>query len=152
MIPDRQPTPAPDQGPAPRPAPGQPAEPQALGLSITGPNAAVFVNQPIRYDLKVTNPSSQPDGNVSIRFNLPEGVDVIRVTQPLSPELGEFSPNGGYIYLKDIGTLRPFESIDYLILLTCNQPKTFTITAEAVSRGKPLGARSEVTTQVFSDQ
>ncbi|WP_167546783.1 DUF11 domain-containing protein [Stieleria maiorica] len=152
MIPDRQPVPAPDQGPAPSPTPRQPAEPQALGLTITGPNAAVFVNQPIRYDLKVTNPSSQPDGNVSIRFNLPEGVDVIRVTQPLSPELGEFSPNGGYIYLKDIGTLRPFESIDYLILLTCNQPKTFTITAEAVSRGKPLGARSEVTTQVFSDQ
>ncbi len=152
MIPGPPTRPAPTQDPTPRPAPSQPEEPKSLGLSITGPSTAVFVNQPIRYDLRVTNPSSQQDGNVSIRFNLPDGVQVVRVTQPLSPELGEFSPNGNYIYLKDIGTLRPFESIDYLILLTCNQPKTFTITAEAVSRGKPKGARSQVTTQVVSDQ
>lgn len=151
LIPGPQAVPTPEQPAAPPVAPTQPAEPEALGLSISGPNAAVFVNQPIRYDLKVTNPSSRQDGNVSIRFNLPEGVQVVRITQPLSPELGEWNRNGDQIYLKDIGTLRPFESIDYVILLVSNQAQTFTITAEAVSRGKRLGARSQVTTQVFAE-
>ena len=109
------------------------------------------MNEPIRYDLKVTNPSSQQDGNVSIRLNLPQSVQVVRVSQPLSPDLGGFELKGDYIYLKDIGTLRPFESIDYVILLVSKQPQTFTISAEAVSRGKRLGARSEVTTQVYSN-
>lgn len=159
-IPDRMPIPTPGPGPsssAPAPSspgttPRLPAESKSLGLTITGPTAAVFTKQPIRYDLTVTNPSSQPDGNVSIRFNLPDGVDVMRVEQALSPSLGGFSRNGNQIYLKDIGTMRPGESIRYLVLLVSNQPQTFTITAEAVSRGKELGARSQVTTQVFSDQ
>ena len=74
------------------------------------------------------------------------------MTQRLSPDLGEFTRSGDQIYLKDIGTLRPFESIDYVILLESNQPQTFTITAEAVSRGKEQGARSQVTTQVVADE
>ncbi|MCA9140976.1 MAG: hypothetical protein KDB00_29595 [Planctomycetales bacterium] len=152
-IPGPLPIPMPGPSPsAPGTAPRQPAEPKSLGLSISGPNAAVFVNQPIRYDLIVTNPSIEPDGNVSIRFNLPDGVDVLRVEQATSPDLGGFSRNGNLIYLKDIGTMRPGESIKYVIMLVSNQPQTYTITAEAVSRGKELGARSQVTTQVFSDQ
>ena len=151
-IPGPRPIPTPAPTAPPRTSPRQPSEPESLGLTISGPTSAVFVNQPIRYDLRVTNPSSQPDGNVSIRFNVPEGVEVRRVTQRLSPELGEYTRNGNMAYLKDIGTLRPFESIDYVILLESNQPQTITITAEAVSRGKRLGARSQVTTQVVSDE
>jgi hypothetical protein len=152
------PPPAPIPGPAtplppsttPPAAPIQPAEPEALGLLLTGPTTAVPEKQPIRYSLRVTNPSSRPDDNVSIKFNLPDGVDVTRVSQTLSPELGGFLRNGDQIYLKDIGSMRPGESIDYIIVLSSNRPQTFTITAEAVSRGKRLGARSQVTTQVVS--
>jgi hypothetical protein len=119
-------------------------------LSLFGPRIPVIENQPITYTLRVTNPSIRPDSNISIRFNLPDGVSVQRVTQPLSPELGEFEISGEWVYLKDIGTMRPEETIEYRIVLVSNQPQTFTITAEAVSRGKPQRAVSQVTTQVVA--
>lgn len=147
QIPGAQPPPTPRQ-PAPQPPPQQPGEAAALGLSIFGPPIPVIENQPITYTLRVTNPSIRPDSNISIRFNLPDGISVQRVTQPLSPELGEFEINGQWVYLKDIGTMRPEETIEYRIVLVSNQPQTFTITAEAVSRGKPQRAVSQVTTQV----
>ncbi len=148
-IPGAAPIPTPEQ-PAPQPPPRQPSEATALGLSLFGPTIPVIENQPITYTLRVTNPSVRPDSNISIRFNLPDGVSVQRVTQPLSPELGEFEISGAWVYLKDIGTMRPEETIEYRIVLVSNQPQTLTITAEAVSRGKPQRAVSQVTTQVVA--
>ena len=150
-IPGPQPIPNPaPRSPAPR-LPSAPQEPEALGLALSGPSVPVLTNQPIRYRLRVTNPSSLPDGNVIIRLNKPAGVSVRSVTQTLSQELGGYEQNADdLIYLKEIGTLRAGETIEYTIIMSSNQPQTFTVTAEAVSRGKPKGARSTVTTQVVA--
>ncbi|MEM6470722.1 MAG: hypothetical protein AAF802_14280, partial [Planctomycetota bacterium] len=113
-IPERRPLPNPTQ-PAPRQPLPAAAEPTSLQVSLSGPapNLPVFENEPIPYSLVIRNPSSNPDGNVSIRFNLPEGVSVDRVVQTLSPDLGRWDPRGGYIYLQDIGSMRPGEMIEY---------------------------------------
>lgn len=133
---------------APR-IPRTPVEASRLGLELIGPSLPVQVNQPINYTLRVTNPSSTPDSNISIRFNEPEGVSVVRVSQTLNPQQqSPIDPKGGWIYLQDIRSMRPGESIEYKIVLTCNQPKTFQIRAEALGQNKREGAASEVTTVV----
>ncbi|MEL6107740.1 MAG: hypothetical protein AAFU85_17070 [Planctomycetota bacterium] len=133
---------------APR-VPRAPVEAPRLGLELIGPPLPVQVNQPIDYTLRVTNPSSTPDSNISIRFNEPEGVSVVRVSQTLNPQQrSPIDPKGGWIYLQDIRSMRPGETIEYKIVLTCNQPKTFQIRAEALSQNKRDGAASEVTTVV----
>ncbi|WP_235909021.1 DUF7507 domain-containing protein [Roseiconus nitratireducens] len=156
-LPPAMPPPRIPSGPAPIPTPEQPAtpppaapepEPQALDLNLTGPTAPVSANQPIRYRLAVTNPSQTPDSVVSIRFNLPSGVQIQRITQQRSPELGSFEVNAGQVYLADIRSMRPGETITYEIVLVSNQPQTFDLQVEAVSRGKPLGARAVIRTVV----
>ncbi|MEO1614914.1 MAG: hypothetical protein AAFV88_03635 [Planctomycetota bacterium] len=149
LIPGRQPTPVPNQ-PAPiQPAP-QESEPTAMQLRLTGPNFPVFDNEPISYTLRVRNPSSQPDSNISIRFSMPESIQVLRIVQQLSPELGQWRSSEGWYYLKDIGTMRPGETIDYTVVLQSNQPQTFNVTAEAVSQNKPQRVRSAVQTEVVA--
>lgn len=153
QIPGPQPIPTPDQ--PSRPAPPQTTpEPTALGLSIVGPPIPVIENQPITYTLRVTNPSVRPDSTISIRFTRPLGVTVQRITQPLSSDLEQYQigrdGDADWVYLEDIGTMRPNETIEYTIVLSSNQPQTYSITAEAVSRGKRDKAVSQVTTQVVS--
>ncbi|MEM6472372.1 MAG: hypothetical protein AAF802_22610, partial [Planctomycetota bacterium] len=82
--------------------------------------------------------------------NLPEGVSVDRVVQTLSPDLGRWDPRGGYIYLQDIGSMRPGEMIEYQLVLESNQPQTFTITVEVVSQNTAEVARSTVQTVVVA--
>lgn len=152
LIPGPLPIPAPSQPApiAPPQLPRQPAEPETLGLTLQGPSTPAFQGQPISYVLRVTNPSSQNDGNVIIKFNLPDGVHIQRVAHTLSPALSKYTHNGESIYLQEIGTLRPGETSEYRITLISNRPQTFTIAAEAFSRGKQKPARVQVTTQVVS--
>ena len=164
-TPSLPPATAPPTIPGPRPIQNEPLpsttprapsvrpEPTRLGLALVGPNLPVQVNQPIDYTLRVTNPGSTADSNVSIRFNEPEGVEVVRVSQTLNPQQeNPIDPRGGWIYLQDIRSMRPGETIEYKIVLRCNQPKTFQIRAEAVSLNKRDGAASEVTTVVVPQQ
>lgn len=156
-LPPAQPTPTiPGDAPLPRPtqpqapAPSVPAaEPKFLGLVLTGPQTNVIVNQPIRYELRVSNPSRFPDSNVVLKFNLPEGVNVRRVVQRFNPndDAASLSETGGFVYI-EIRTLRGGETLTYDIVLESNQPQTFTLSAEAVSANKELGARSTVQTVV----
>ncbi|MCC9601738.1 DUF11 domain-containing protein [Stieleria sp. JC731] len=148
-IPDASNAPAPAQ-PAPQPQPTQPAaEPKALGLVLTGPTTRVIVNQPIRYELRVTNPSDLPDSNILVKFNLPNAVKVRRVVQRIDPNNGvaSMNENGGSVYI-EIRTLRGRETLVYDIVLESNQPQTFQISAEALSENKEFGARSTVRTEV----
>ncbi|MCD0459710.1 COG1361 family protein [Roseiconus lacunae] len=148
-IPDPSTRPAPTQPSAPV-QPSQPRpEPEALGLILTGPQTRVIVNQPIRYELRVTNPSIQPDSNVLVRFNLPDAVKVRRIVERINPlnEAATLSENGNYAYI-EIRTLRGGETLVYDIVLESNRPQRFSISAEAVSANKTSGARSTVQTEV----
>ncbi|MEO1526361.1 MAG: hypothetical protein AAFX06_13055 [Planctomycetota bacterium] len=149
-LPPIQNEPRPSTAPrAPRVLPA----PTQLGLQLVGPNVPVQVNDPIDYTLRVTNPASTADSNVVIRFNEPEGVEVVRVSQTLNPQQSSpVEPRGGWIYLQEIRSMRPGETIEYKIVLRCNQPTTFQIRAEAVSLNKRDGAASEVTTIVVPRQ
>ena len=85
---------------------------------------------------------------MSIRFKLPDGVAVSRVRQRLSPELGQFRDQAGVIYLADIRTMRPGETVVYDLVLVSNQPKeTLNLVVEAVSQRTPdpVVATSQVT-------
>ncbi len=133
--------------------PPQATPPQSTGrgltLSLIAYDNPGNVGQPLRYALRVTNDSNDIDSQVNVRFNLPSGVSVERVNQTKSPELGQFQSSAGMIYLNEIRSMRPGESIDYDIVVSSNQPQTFTITAEAVSRLAPGGIASSAQTRVL---
>ncbi len=161
QLPPVQPPPTIPGGPAPIPAPSdsrvppaptvpaQPLQSERLQLSLAALDNPVRVNEPIRYTLRIVNDSSSPDSQVSIRFRLPDGVAVSRVTQRRSPELGQFRNQAGIIDLADIRTMRPGESIDYELVMTCNQPTTFDFVVEAVSARTPDGVVAKVQTTVI---
>ena len=159
-LPPVQPTPSIPGGPAPIPAPqpgtGQAAPPptapvrsERLQLSLIARDPVARVNQPIRYRLVAFNDSSAIDGQVAMRFRLPDGVSVSRVVPRGSPELQQLDDVDGVVYLPDIRTMRPGESVDYELVLISNQPQTFDLTVEAVSQRTPGGIAATAKTRVI---
>lgn len=142
---------APQGSAAPQtPAPAAPVQPAgALRLSLVNRDNPAAVGQAIRYALRVTNASNQPDSQVRVQFNLPSGVNVERVNQTRSPELGQFQSSAGVVYLTEIRSMRPGESIDYDIVLRSNQPQTFDLVVDAVSRLMPSGVSTSASTRVL---
>ena len=130
------------------PLPTGPLRSDRVQIEIFGRDNPVRVGQPIRYTLRVTNDSDQPDGEVSVRFNLPPGVAVDRVVQRRSPVGGQFDVKAGAVYLADIRSMRPGEVVEYDLVMRSNQPQTFNINVESVSRRGPGGIDS-VQTEVI---
>jgi len=150
-LPPVSPSPTLPEGPAPIPA-----TPELGGTAPVAPPGAtapttsgriqyrldvldnpVRVGDPIRYRLRVVNDSPQPDGMVSIRFELPDAVQITRAVLRESPRAGEFDVNAGMVYLADIRTMRPGETVDYEIVLVSNQPQRFALNVEIVSQRHP---------------
>jgi uncharacterized repeat protein (TIGR01451 family) len=142
------------QSPAP-PASQSNVSPPPRAATIGGPRISMIVldnparvGQPIRYSLEIFNDSNEVDGQVNIQFNLPTGVSIERLQQRKSPDLSEARNSAGVVYLNEIRSMRPGEKIDYDIVLVSNQPQTFTITANAVSRLSPNPVATSVQTRV----
>ena len=120
-----------------------------LSLSLLDRDDPVRVNQPIRYALSVTNNSNQFDGNVGIRFLLPPGVQLSRVSQRLAPGGVGTRTEGNTIYLDDIRDLRPQETVNYDLELVSNQPQDLELVVEALSRLMPGGTSASQRTRVI---
>ncbi len=162
VLPPIQPTPVVPLGPAPIPAVPRNSTPtlppsaantppiaNALSLSLLDRDDPVRVGQPIRYALSVRNTTNQLDSNVGLRFRLPPGVEVSRVTQRTAPAAGAYRREGDTIYLNDIRDLRPGESVDYDLELVSNQPQNLELTVEAISRLMPGGTTASQQTRVM---
>jgi hypothetical protein len=121
----------------------------ALALTLLDRDDPVRVGQPMRYSLSVKNNSDQFDGNVGVRFQLPTGVEVVRVAQRLAPGATGMRREGNLVYLDDIRDLRPGETVDYDLELRSNQPQDVEIVVEAISRLVPAGVRSSQQTRVI---
>jgi hypothetical protein len=158
-LPPVQPPPSIPSGPAPNTnvpatpaAPLTPDVPRRSGgpqLSLVARDNPVRVGEPIRYALRLTNASDEVDSQVRVQFNLPSGVSVERINQTKSPTLGEFKNSAGMIYLNEIRSMRPGETIDYDLVLTSNQPQIFDLQVEAVSRLSPGGVATSAQTRVL---
>jgi hypothetical protein len=106
------------------------------------------VGDEIRYSIQLTNATNRIDNAVQIAFDLPPGVSVVRLTQTQSPELGRITRGGNTIYFEEIRSIKPGESIDYELVLKCNQPQTYNLVLEAISRNFPGGIAVSKTTEV----
>ncbi len=160
-LPPALPAPSIPGGQAPRtntpPAlPNNPVQPNLQGgagrglrLSLLARDNPGTVGQPLRYALSVTNDSAEVDSQVRINFNLGNGVSVERVNQRMSPQQGEFQSSAGIIFLNEIRSMRPGETIDYDISLVSNQPQTIDLVVEAVSRLSPGGVSASASTRVL---
>jgi len=164
VLPPISPTPMIPSAPAPIPAdPRSPAPnlpPSAAPSSPTGPigttlaltlldrDDPVRIGQPIRYALSVTNNSSQVDGNVGIRFLLPNGVSVSRIAQRTAGVVGTRS-EGNTVYLDEIRDLRSGETVNYDIELLSNQAQDLELVVEAISRLMPGGTSASQRTKVL---
>jgi hypothetical protein len=140
------------QVPVGPPANGLPTTPRRtnqLQLSLVPRDNPVQINQPIRYTLRVQNDTDVVDGPVSLRFELPPGVKMERIVQRRSPELGQFQVNAGIVEMADIRTMRPGETIDYELVLSSNQPQTFTLMVEGATRQTRNIARTTAETTVI---
>lgn len=135
---------APLSGSGAAPAAGGPS----LVLSLLDRDDPVPAGQPIRYSLTVRNTSQQVDSGVGIRFQLPPGVELTRVTQRLSPQTNAFRRDGNTIYLQDIRDLRGGEAIDYEIEMVSNQPQSIDFRVEAVSQLTPGGTFANQSTRI----
>jgi len=117
-------------------------------VEIFGRDNPVQVGEPIRYTLRVTNDSNQNDGEVSVKFNLPTGVRIESIAQRRSPVGGQYEIKAGEVYLADIRSMRPGETVEYDLVLVSNQPQQIDLMVESVSRvGR--GGSDRVTTEVI---
>ncbi len=139
------PTPQPTPSPSDLGVPGT----GSLSLSLLDRNDPVRVGQPIGYSLSVRNTSNQVDSSVGLRFRLPPGVEVTRVSQRTAPGVRGYRREGDTIYLDDIRDLRPGETVDYDIELSSNQPQELELVIEAVSRLLPAGTSTSQRTRVY---
>jgi hypothetical protein len=146
-APPAEPPPADGRAPGPV-APPLPPRSGQLELSLLQVDVAPRVNDPIRYSLSVTNDRDVVDGAVSIRFSLPDGVSIVRVTPTTSPGLGEYNVFDDTIILEDIRTLRAGETVDYQLVLRSNQAQRFELEINATSRLSPQGVSETVVTEV----
>ena len=141
-----------DQQPAPQqpPASVQPPIPAAgaLRLRLQDFDDPAEVGQPIRYTLTVTNDRPVPDSEVQLRFELPAGVDIERVTQTTRPG-SAFQSVEGMIYLDELRQMTAGESVEYQLELRSNQPQTLALTIEARSRLAPGGVAVTEQTRVL---
>lgn len=133
--------------PAPNPQP-QPQRSDRLQARLFGRDNPVRVNDPIRYALRIVNDSDVRDGQVGIQFQLPDGVRIERVVPMTNPELGEYQVNAGIVSLAYIRSMNPGESVEYELVLTCNQSKTFDLNVQVRSLRMPDGFVESVTTEV----
>ncbi|TWU42553.1 hypothetical protein Poly41_08500 [Novipirellula artificiosorum] len=113
-----------------------------IQVELFGRDNPVAVGQPIRYTLRVTNDSNEVDGEVSLSFLLPPGVTIDSIAQRRSPAGGQYEMKAGKVYLAEIRSMRPGESVEYDLVLRSNQPQAITLMAEAVSRRGPGGSDS----------
>jgi hypothetical protein len=143
------PQPLPLQGVPSQPtAPPLPARTDSIQLDLFGRDNPVAVGNPIRYALSITNDSDEGDSQVSIQFQLPDGVEVVRVNPRTNPELGQFQNNAGVITLAPIRTMNPGERVDYELVLRSNQPQSFNLDVQARSLRRPAGVSAQVQTDV----
>ena len=110
---------------------------EQLRVRLVPTDNPVRVNQPIRYSLVVQNDRSQTDSELDLQFALPEGVRVERIVPITNPELPDYDVRDNRVLLPLVRTLRPDESIEYVLVLSCNQPKTFDLQIEASSQLQP---------------
>lgn len=118
----------------------------SLRLDVFQRDISPRVGDPIRYSIALTNDTNRIDNAVQLVFDLPAGVSIQRLTQTTSPELGRFDRAGNTIRFQEIRSLKPNEAINYELVLSSNQPQSFNLVFEAVSRNFPAGvARSQRT-------
>ena len=121
----------------------------ALAISLLDRDDPVRVGQPMRYALSIRNNSADFDGNVGVRFRLPAGVEVVRVSQRTAPGQAGIRRDGDMVYLDDIRDMRPGESVDYDIELRSSLPQDVEIVVEAVSRLMPVAVKASQQTRVI---
>ncbi len=118
-----------------------------LLLDLASQTNPVRVGDPIRYTLRVTNDRDVADSQVSMRFRLPPGTRLRRVTQTGRPEEGRWQVNQDVIELADIGSMNPGETIYYTLVMESNQPQTYNLLVEAASQqsNRVISASTETT-------
>ncbi len=119
-----------------------------IRLDVLQRDISPRVGDAIGYSLRLTNDTNMIDNGVQIAFDLPPGVSIERLSQTQSPELSRFNRSGNTIYFEEIRSIKPGESIDYELVLRSNQPQTFNLLFEAVSRNFPAGIAAPHPTEV----
>lgn len=121
----------------------------ALAISLLDRDDPVRVGESMRYALSIRNNSADFDGNVGVRFRLPAGVEVMRVSQRTAPGQAGIRRDGDMVYLDDIRDMRPGETVDYDIELRSTLPQDVEIVVEAVSRLMPVAVKASQQTRVI---
>jgi len=149
-IPGGPGTPPPVSRPPPPTSPSdrEPRDQGTLRLDVLQRDISPRVGDPIGYSIRLNNDTNRIDNAVQIAFDLPNGVSVERLTQTQSPELGRITRRGNTIYFEEIRSIKPGETIDYELVLKSNQPQTYDLLLEAVSRNFPGGIANSQRTEI----
>jgi Domain of unknown function DUF11 len=157
-LPPVSPTPEVPGGPAPLrgtppstalpPPPARDNRSGQLVTSLVNIDNPVGVNDPIRYQLEITNDSDARDGQIDIQFDLPAGVKVVRVVPLTNPEVNTFDFNANKITLPYIRVLDPGETAEMILVLSSNQPQTFDLNVAVRSLNDPNGRITKATTTI----
>ncbi len=119
--------------------------PGQLQLNVFDSDDPVVVGQPIRYTIRLTNPTPLPDSEVQIRFALSGQLRLRSIRQTVTPGEALQREAGGYFYLSEISELRAGETVEYTLVLESSSPQTGVVQVEAYSRRQPtpVSAREE---------
>lgn len=122
--------------------------PGELQLSVFDSDDPVTVGQPIRYTIRLTNPTALPDSQVQIRFALSDQLRLRSIRQTVFPGEALEREAGGYFYLREISELRAGETIEYTLILDSNSPQTGIVQVEAYSRRQPTPVSDREETRI----
>lgn len=135
-----------------QPPPRDTAPPTRTGatddtLSVTISRAAqgnVGVGDDVRFLIRVTNRADVIDGDVTLRVDLPTGLNFQGFNRP-QREI-QISPDGRSLRVEPVRTLRAGESLDYTLTVRPTVPGRFTVRAEASSdhQRQPTGQNVEL--------
>lgn len=125
-----------EPGPGSPPPKGPDAGGSTLSVSVTKATPGnVNVGDAIRFLIRVTNGAQGLDRNVSLRVELPEGLEFGGFNRP-QQEL-RISPDGRTVDVEPARSLRAGESLDYTLAVRPRIRGRFAVQAEATSINNP---------------
>ncbi len=135
--------------PPPLVTPPAQARTGGLKIELADLRDPTVVGLELRYALRVTNESNQPDRNVRIEALLPPGVQLKEV----STDGSVFNPLRGAqgdLQFPTIQFMRPGATMNYIIVVIPQIPQSMTLRARTLSDAQTQPVEAEATTTVFA--
>jgi uncharacterized repeat protein (TIGR01451 family) len=122
---------------------------QPLSLTVANLTNPVVLGNEVRYDIRVTNFSAQPDRNVVLVVNLPNELSPIPQATSGPPGL-RFNVLGQTIQFFPVAEIRPGETVSFRVVAVARQPGEVRPQASVTSANTPTPVTAGTSTTILA--